>query len=236
MKLLEQTKKKQTHLINFVGGGGKTSGIFYFRDYFISKGKKVLVTTTTAMEIESDIDTYFGSEFSGNCMLFSRKISEKKAKGISLELLAKIKETNEYDYILCEADGAKRKPIKANLEYEPVISELSERIFIFVGAEVLGKKLSDDIVHRVEVFSEITGLKLGECIDEEAVVKCILSDRGLMKGVHDKKVSVFFNKLELVTGKINFDYIVEKLLERSNIDGVYFTNIQKGEFIRVYEK
>ncbi len=236
MKLFERIKNNGTYLISFVGGGGKTSGIFYFRDYLISKGKKVLVTTTTAMEIEDNIDICFGNEFSGNCMLFSKKISDIKAKGISIEELNRIKNTNEYDYILCEADGAKRKAIKANLEYEPVISNLSDNIFIFVGAEIIGKKASDENVHRIEVFSEITGLEIGKTISEESVIKCILSERGLMKGVYDKKASVFFNKIELISNDLNFDYIADELLKRNNVEGVYFTNIQKGEFVRFYEK
>ena len=60
------------------------------------------------------------------------------------------------DYVLVEADGAQRLPLKAHAPWEPVIPSCSNRTILVLGASGLGHPVRD-VVHRPELFCELTG-------------------------------------------------------------------------------
>ena len=74
-----------------------------------------------------------------------------------------------FQWIIVEADGAKRRPLKAPGRYEPVIPACSHIVIGVVGLNGLGKPLDKKYVFRPEIFAEITKLGLGKPIDENAV-------------------------------------------------------------------
>ena len=59
------------------------------------------------------------------------------------------------DYILAEADGSKRLPIKAHEKYEPVIPKGSGFTVNVVGASGIGKSISE-CCHRPLLFCRLT--------------------------------------------------------------------------------
>lgn len=58
-----------------------------------------------------------------------------------------------FDYVLAEADGSKRLPLKAHAAWEPVIPSGTANIAWIVGASGLGKPIAE-VVHRPELFCE----------------------------------------------------------------------------------
>ena len=58
-----------------------------------------------------------------------------------------------FDYVLAEADGSKRLPLKAHAAWEPVIPSGTANIVWIVGASGLGKPINE-AVHRPELFCE----------------------------------------------------------------------------------
>ena len=64
--------------------------------------------------------------------------------------------SKEAVYILIEADGAKRKPLKAHALYEPVIPEEAGTVIQVVGTGGIGRPVSE-AVHRPELFLELLG-------------------------------------------------------------------------------
>lgn len=61
-----------------------------------------------------------------------------------------------FDYVLAEADGSKRLPLKAHAAWEPVIPAGTANVIWVVGASGLGKPI-DEVVHRPEPFCECCG-------------------------------------------------------------------------------
>ena len=73
-----------------------------------------------------------------------------------------------FDYVLAEADGSKRLPLKAHAAWEPVIPSGTTNIVWLVGASGFGKPISE-AVHRPELFCkrcgcEPTDVAMPECV------------------------------------------------------------------------
>jgi len=198
-------------LISFVGAGGKTSTMFRLAQDLKASGKKVLVTTTTniAYSEATQADNLIIDSSKDMCLLSrvepgtivclgSGMLNGKgKLKGIDRELINEIYQKHLFDYILVEADGSKRKPIKAPAHYEPVIPGESTRTMGIIGLDALEKAVTEEHVHRPELFCSVTGKNMGELIDRHCIVKLILSDNGLFKDVpHGCKKYVVFNKAD----------------------------------------
>ena len=77
-----------------------------------------------------------------------------------------------FDYVLAEADGSKRLPLKAHATWEPVIPAGTANVVWVVGASGLGKPV-DEIVHRPELFCERCGCKPTDIATPERVAQVL---------------------------------------------------------------
>jgi len=195
--LLEVIPFKSSELISVVGGGGKTSTIFSLANEYADKGFSVLVTTTTAIfhpdregwkydflhlgdrqkvlkehyTLKSKI-TVAGKLYDSN---------SGKIKGYLPDEIDALYSSGSFDYILVEADGSKRLPVKAPAEHEPVIPLLSTTTIGVIGLSCLGKPIDSDTVHRLDQFIEVTSSSIGDCITPSILAKLIGEEKGLFK-------------------------------------------------------
>jgi probable selenium-dependent hydroxylase accessory protein YqeC len=129
--------------------------------------------------------------------LASRLLPGNKLQGISLEQFADIAGWQHIDFILAEADGAKNRPLKGHLEYEPVIPPSTTVLVIVVGADVIGQRLDSEYVHRSEVVAALTGSTPGAVIHPETIARLILHPRGIMRLLPSQtKTVVILNKVD----------------------------------------
>ena len=77
-----------------------------------------------------------------------------------------------FDYVLAEADGSKRLPLKAHAAWEPVITAGTANVVWVVGASGLGKPV-DEVVHRPELFCERGGCKPTDTATPERVAQVL---------------------------------------------------------------
>ncbi len=191
--------------VAIIGSGGKTTALFQLaRELALSgatKGSAVegaIVTTTTHLgnwqtaqadqhiilspsiskpNLESHLTSGVtlvtgprdGGRFSSidqNLLYWLR--AETKKRGIPL---------------LIEADGARQRPLKAPAEYEPVIPDFVEMVIVVAGLSGLGKPLTEEAVHRPEIFAKLSGLEIGEMISPEAVVRVLTHPSGGLKNI-----------------------------------------------------
>ena len=91
------------------------------------------------------------------------------------------------DYVLVEADGSRRLPLKAHAPHEPVIPAEAQRIITVIGIDGIGKKISETC-HRSALYAQLAG------VDEETVVTPQLAARVVnAEGYGDR---VYINKVE----------------------------------------
>lgn len=77
-----------------------------------------------------------------------------------------------FDYVLAEADGSKRLPLKAHATWEPVVPAGTANIVWIVGASGFGKPISK-AVHRPELFCKRYGCELTDIATPERVAQVL---------------------------------------------------------------
>ena len=77
-----------------------------------------------------------------------------------------------FDYVLAEADGSKRLPLKAHAAWEPVVPAGTANVVWVVGASGLGKPVAE-VVHRPEVFCERCGREPTDTATPERVAMAL---------------------------------------------------------------
>ena len=77
-----------------------------------------------------------------------------------------------FDYVLAEADGSKRLPLKAHAAWEPVIPAGTANVVWVVGASGFGKPV-DEVVHRPELFRVRCGCEPTDAATPERVAQVL---------------------------------------------------------------
>lgn len=85
-----------------------------------------------------------------------------------------------FDYVLAEADGSKRLPLKAHAAWEPVIPAATANVVWVVGASGLGKPINE-AVHRPELFCERCGCEPTDIATPERVVQVLNAEMQALK-------------------------------------------------------
>lgn len=148
---------KNAHVICAVGAGGKTTFLNNLATYYLKKGKKVALTTTTHIWETPPINhanfDVVGKP-SGGCKI-SYPGDEKWNDIIS-----------SYDIVLVEADGSRRMPVKIPREFEPVIPSNTDEVYVIMGSQAIGRRLSETC-HCFELYKD------NDCIVTKDLLKNI---------------------------------------------------------------
>jgi len=219
-------------VISLVGAGGKTSLMFALARELVVAGMTVITTTTTRIYVPSQKQSahIIASESVEDVLSQARNLVKKyphittaagystdrrKLIGLSSENVDVLRASNLFKWIIVEADGAAGKPLKAPASHEPVIPESTGTLVAVSGLGAVGKPLTDQWVFRPELFSMLTGLKIGDPLTETAIVDALIHKNGMMKGapVHAEKIALFnqpekSDKRE--SGKAIFDLLLTK--------------------------
>lgn len=230
-------------MICLVGAGGKTSTMFRLAKELSSEGRRVLVTTTTAIFypernqydqiVVSDSESLGMFDIrSGGITVFGKSVSpEGKLLGANPEFIDAIFLKGIFDYIIVEGDGSKGKPIKAPAEYEPVIPLLTTKVLGLIGLDSIGKKICKEYVHRPEHFCKILGCHMGDVIDADMIIRLIVHEAGLFKAAPASAGRyVVLNKADGERERILAAEIVQKLsAEEHKPDGIIITSMRDVE-------
>lgn len=195
---------KPGDIVSIVGAGGKTSLMFKLAEEARSAGLKTLVTTSTRLFMPQK-EKYYALDLSGNC--FSQKIisaagiyvagipdSEAgKMRGISESQLEANRE--RFDLILIEADGSACKPLKGWKENEPVIYPQTSVTIGVIDIQTVGRTISADLVHRLELFLHMAGTQAGEPVSTDHLEAVISHPDGLFGKTIGRR-QLYVNKVE----------------------------------------
>ena len=173
-------------MVALVGAGGKTSTLYALARQAADSGRTVVVTTTThilrhpglplveeptperlrAALAEHGVVTV-GTVFRGD------KLS---GAGTPEEL------RRAADVVLVEADGAKRLPLKAPAEYEPVIPPCADAVAAVAGMDAVGQAVGA-VCHRPERVCALLGAGAEHVLTPEDVALLLANPQGGRKGV-----------------------------------------------------
>ena len=215
-------------IISFVGGGGKTTLMWTLARELANQNKKVLVSTTTHIcpPTEEQCDHFLvADDVSKVVSAIGKKLRKgqifavgtgykgEKMIGINPEWVGKL--SGYVDYILIEADGARKLPFKAPAMHEPVIPKESTTVISVVGIDALEKELTDENVFRSELISEISGTPLGEKITVNTIASVMVSERGGRKDLpRNARWLVCINKVDSLSLLQSADILAKYILAK----------------------
>lgn len=185
---LELPKKA---VISIIGGGGKTSLMYYLGHELSDNGKLVIAGTTTNILAPlpyqaplyinpSKEDTAEALKQHGFIVASRKKESGKLGYPLSLNFSNWCHELA--DYVLIEADGSKHLPIKVPSASEPVIPQNCKVIIGIIGIDAFGMPI-DKVCHRSRLAAEILGVPSLHPLTAWDISKLILSQDGYQKYV-----------------------------------------------------
>lgn len=248
---------KTGDIISFTGGGGKTSLIFKLAEE-LSKVGRVLITTTTKIyaPLNGEYEMLIlccGGHDSGkvyykgqnkNIDILGRYIDKltNKLIGVSDDILEQY--LDKYDFILCEADGSARKPLKSWIECEPVISKYSKKIIGVTNLDSLGKTI-ECAAHRKKLFCKKFNKKEDEIVDID-LLKIYLAKADFFKNSlsddFNSKVEkfIFINGVETLEKFNECLYLGNSFVSKENLKSIQEVKINFGSIIKneiyIYKK
>ena len=172
-------------LVSLVGGGGKTTVLFTLGAQLPGT---VVLTTTTKMgrdrlgghqPLVGPTDEALLDELADRRVALAwRARSDRKALGVEPQVCDRW--FGLADHVVVEADGSRRMPFKAPLEYEPVVPSRTTTLVACVGAAALGAVISEQC-QRPERVAAVARCSPDDLLTPQRLAAVLLSDRGSRK-------------------------------------------------------
>ena len=175
-----------------IGGGGKTTLMYTLAEELRQRGAVVVTTSTHIQRSEqypvltaADAAAVAAALAEHGTVCVAGETAEGKlcAPALSFETLAALA-----DFVLVEADGSKRLPLKAHAPHEPVIPANARQTVYVVGADGFGRPIRQ-VCHRPERYAALCGAAEDDTVTPALEAK-VLRAEGYADGW------VYINKVE----------------------------------------
>lgn len=160
-----------------IGSGGKTT---LLRTLSGELSGRVLLCTSTHFQGYADLPTVLDpteadlrkalAAHSIVCAAGRSPTGKLVDCGLPYETLADLA-----DFVLVEADGSRRRPLKAHARHEPVIPPCTRQVLCVVGLSGLHRPVSE-VVHRPELFCPLVGCTPEDEATPERVARALVQE------------------------------------------------------------
>jgi probable selenium-dependent hydroxylase accessory protein YqeC len=193
-------------LMAIVGAGGKTTAMYRLAAELIARGLRTACATTTKIFPPAPHQAELVlAENNTRLLDMCRKTSAarrpvclgwtldgQKLLGLETEFIHRLADTEVFDWILVEADGARGLPLKAPAAHEPVIPGRSTHVLAVAGLTAIGSPLDEEHVCRSARYAELTGLAPGSPVTSASVANACAHAEGMYKGTPDAAVRLLW--------------------------------------------
>lgn len=235
-----------SQIISLVGAGGKTTALFQLARQ-LSVKSPAIVTATAHLGVwqTSLADHHIIAKSADDLrslpekgvILVTGEIKDERTKPVDNAILEWLREKYRGLGIslLIEADGSRQKSVKAPAEHEPPIPDFSEIVIAVAGLSTIGKPLTEEFVHRPEIFSHLTGLQIGQTITAKDIVSILTHPQGGLKNIppNARRVALLNQadtpELQSIGGNIarellsKFDSIIVGSLQQNSLRAIEHT-------------
>ncbi|MBV9280347.1 MAG: putative selenium-dependent hydroxylase accessory protein YqeC [Chloroflexi bacterium] len=174
--------------VSLIGAGGKTAAMLAAAGDLAALGLRVLITTTTriwppagfpAVLVEGcpDLARELAARFDRSpAVVLGRTVgADGKLYGVPGEMVCSLLAQGVANVVLCEADGAAGRSLKAHDAHEPVVPACSTHLVVVAGVGAVGKLLDDRVVHRPALLAALLGVPPGTALRPDHVVAGLLA-------------------------------------------------------------
>lgn len=224
----KQFEVGRRELVSFVGAGGKTTLLLGLGAELSSVASVVMTTTTkmgadqlpdwaTVCLTDAAVDDALGGD---EPVFVVADVVGEKVMGVTPEYADDLFAAGGVDYVLVEADGARRRSLKAPAAHEPVIPQTTTIVVAIAGLDAIGGRIGD-VTHRPERVAALTGRTLDDLVSPTDIATVLSHpDGGLRNVPAASRVVVALTKVGAEPDPVAASEIVSQLQGASRIDRV----------------
>ena len=247
MKLSKALRLGAAPRLAFVGAGGKSTALFTLArellDNTHQKVSTVIVTSTTHFGVDQttladhhkvirsadDLSPLKGRMLPG-VVLFTGGLSEPgRTCGLDFPLLSDVLAlADRYNLpLLIEADGSRRRPLKAPADHEPAIPGWVEQVVVVAGMSAFGRPLAAEWVHRPEIVAELADLALSDRISDQHMANLLSHPMGGLKNIPKRaRRALLLNQADTAEQQAAASRLGQRLL--NSYDAVLVSSLAPG--------
>ena len=196
-----------SQVISLCGSGGKTSLMAALvREFASNSGERILATTTTKMgsdeaegpwracQAANAPDLLAKSDDDAGPVLAYRDLDSARGRllGFPTHVIDELTRSGRFTRILVEADGSRRRPLKAPTAHEPAFPLTTDAVVMVAGASGLGRPLDDENVFRADRWSLLTDTDLARPVTSEALARIVVHEDGLARNAPARAQRILF--------------------------------------------
>jgi len=248
VSLMQALRFSNEQSVAFVGAGGKTTAMFQLANTLV-KSSPVIVTASSHLGVwqipladkhvvvdSGDAIHKLEKDLEG-IVLVTGAIDGDRTKPVSDEVLPALSQFCKSRSIplLIEADGSRSKPLKAWNKYEPPIPAFADVVVEVVGLTGINSPLTDESVHRSQLFSALSGLGPNETVTTEALLHVLTHPSGGLKNIPGgARRIILLNQADTPDLQSMAHGMAAPLLK--SFDSVIISSLQREEIFAVHER
>jgi len=199
-------------VVALVGGGGKTTAMYRLCGEAAARGRRAVASGTARFTEPFGGTTapLLADEDEGRLVAEVRRAisaapwliactgrgSKERLQPISYETVDALSRDAAIDLLALEADGSAMRAFKAPAAHEPAIPSAATLVVAVVGADIFGRPLTEELVHRPQRVIALTGARMGAPVTPAVVAAVIASPDGGRRGVPaSARFAVLINKV-----------------------------------------
>ena len=231
--------------IAIIGAGGKTTAMFQ-----LARGltQPVIVTATSHLGVwqASLADQHIITDMPApieelehrlkGVILVTGDVEGERIRPVHGDLLSWLHQFCVLHAIplLIEADGSRGKPLKGWAEHEPPIPSFVDLVVNVVGLQGVGQPLNDEHVHRAALFSRLSGLRIGETITPESLVRVLTHPESGIRNIPARaRKTILLNKADTPALQSMARGLSQPLLDV--YDSLIISSLKQEQIFAVYE-
>ncbi len=213
MDLTEALALSDREVVALVGGGGKTTIMYRLCAEAAARGRAALASgtarftlppgaLTVPLIVHADQGELVAAVLArlgagpGWLIAAGGLGSKERLLPITIESVAALSADPRLRLIALEADGSALRPLKAPAGHEPAVPPAATMVVAVAGADVFGRPLREDRVHRPERVAALTGARPGDPVTPEMVATVLAHPEGGRKSVPaGARFAVVINKV-----------------------------------------
>ncbi len=236
-------------LVTVIGGGGKTSLMYYLVAGLQAAGETAFAAATAKLffpggaghhavlvrglpECRQAVADW--CRYPGTVTLAREVVAETPGKlaGLDPAWLDTLAGENPGVRFVVEGDGSAGLPLKGHLGHDPVVPAGTNLLVPVVGADAIGRPLAPGYVHRPARAAELAGGELGELVTVDMIVRLLLHPAGYLHNCPPgASIVPFINKAEGRAKRPAADLAAAVLAAgHPAISGVVVGSLRRAEF------
>lgn len=181
-------------VVSIVGAGGKTTTLFRLAADLAARGRRVVTSKTTMIAkptlrqsphllvcgtLDEALDR-LPAELADHpsLSLVASYRREDLLQGVALDWVTPLRDLPAVDHLLIEADGARRRLVKAPGDHEPVLPAETTVLLAVACLDVLDRPLDGALAHRPERIAELICREIGDPIAPVDLALLLTHDQG----------------------------------------------------------